>query len=170
MYQPVHPTRESNHQVITPNQFYREEHPKHYAVIEQVRQIMDQIAKTMSAVFLFTLLSGLAVLYAALLATQDERIHQAAIMRTLGADSRYLRRLHLTEFAVLGALSGLFAAAGGTLLGWVLAIKVLEIPYHSSALIWLVGLGGGIVTVTLAGWLATRRVAQMSPLQVLQSV
>ncbi|CAG9933119.1 ABC transporter permease [Candidatus Nitrotoga arctica] len=140
------------------------------AVIEQVRQIMDQIAQTMSAVFLFTLLSGLAVLYAALLATQDERIQQAAILRTLGADSRYLRRLHLTEFAVLGALSGLFAAAGGTLLGWVLAIKVLEIPYHPSALIWLVGVGGGIVTVTLAGWLATRRVAQISPLQVLQSV
>ena len=140
------------------------------AVIEQVRQIMDQIAQVMSAVFLFTLLSGLAVLYAALLATQDERIQQAAILRTLGADSRYLRRLHLTEFAVLGALSGLFAAAGGTLLGWVLAIKVLEIPYHSSAIIWLVGVGGGIVTVTLAGWLATRRVAQMSPLQVLQSV
>jgi ABC-type antimicrobial peptide transport system permease subunit len=52
----------------------------------------------------------------------------------------------------------------------VLAIKILEIPYHSSASIWLVGVGGGIATVTLAGWLATRRVAQMSPLQVLQSV
>ncbi len=140
------------------------------AVIAQVRHIMDQIAQTMSAVFLFTLLSGLAVLYAALLATQDERIQQTAILRTLGADSRYLRRLHLTEFATLGALSGLFAAAGAALLGWVLAIKVLEIPYHPSALLWLVGVGGGIATVTLAGWLATRRVAQMSPLRVLQSV
>ncbi len=140
------------------------------AVIAQVRHIMDQIAQTMSAVFLFTLLSGLAVLYAALLATQDERIRQAAILRTLGADSRYLRRLHLTEFATLGALSGLFAAAGAALLGWVLAIKVLEIPYHPSALLWLVGVGGGIAIVTLAGWLATRRMAQMSPLRVLQSV
>ncbi len=140
------------------------------AVIAQVRHIMDQIAQTMSAVFLFTLLSGLAVLYAALLATQDERIQQAAILRILGADSRYLRRLHLTEFATLGALSGLFAAAGAALLGWVLAIKVLEIPYQPSALLWLVGVGGGIATVTLAGWLATRRVAQMSPLRVLQSV
>ena len=140
------------------------------AVIAQVRHIMDQIAQTMSAVFLFTLLSGLAVLYAALLATQDERIQQAAILRTLGADSRYLRRLHLTEFATLGALSGLFAAAGAALLGWVLAINVLDIPYHPSALLWLVGVGGGFATVTLAGWLATRRVAQMSPLRVLQSV
>ncbi len=140
------------------------------AVIAQVRHIMDQIAQTMSAVFLFTLLSGLAVLYAALLATQDERIQQTAILRTLGADSRYLRRLHLTEFATLGALSGLFAAAGAALLGWVLAINVLDIPYHPGALLWLVGVGGGIATVMLAGWLATRRVAQMSPLRVLQSV
>jgi putative ABC transport system permease protein len=140
------------------------------AMIEQVRHIMDQIAQTMSAVFLFTLLSGMAVLYAALLSTQDERIHQAAILRTLGADSHYLRRLHLTEFATLGVLSGLFAAGGAELLGWVLAIRVLEIPYHPGAMIWLVGTGGGMVTVTLAGWLATRHVAQMPPLRVLQSV
>jgi len=140
------------------------------AMIEQVRHIMDQIAQTMSAVFMFTLLSGMAVLYAALLATQDERTHQAAILRTLGADSRYLRRLHLTEFATLGALSGLLSAGGASLLGWVLAIRVLEIPYHAGVMIWLVGVGGGTFIVALAGWLATRRLTQMSPLRVLQSV
>ncbi len=137
------------------------------AIIDQVRHIMDQIAQTLSAIFLFTLLSGLAVLYAALLATQDERIYQSAILRTLGADSRYLRRLHLGEFAVIGALSGLFAAAGAGLLGWVLARNVLEIPYAPSPLFWLVGLAGGMVTVMLAGWLATRRATQLSPMQVL---
>ncbi|MBI5435703.1 MAG: FtsX-like permease family protein [Nitrosomonadales bacterium] len=136
------------------------------AMIAQVRHIMDQIAQAMSAVFLFTLLSGLAVLYAALLATQDERTHQAAILRTLGADSHYLRRLHLTEFAVLGALSGLFAAAGAAVLGWVLAHRVLQIPYHPGIVLWLAGLGGGTVIVTLAGWLVTRRVAQVPPLRL----
>ena len=140
------------------------------AMIEQVRHIMDQIAQAMSAVFLFTLLSGISVLYAALLSTQDERIHQAAILRTLGADSHYLQRLHLTEFAVLGVMSGLFAAGGAELLGWVLALRVLEIPYHPGMMIWLVGMGGGMVTVTLAGWFATRHVAQMPPLRVLQSL
>jgi putative ABC transport system permease protein len=137
------------------------------AVIAQVRGIMDQIAQTVSAVFLFTLLSGLAVLYAALLATQDERSHEAAILRTLGADSRYLRRLHLSEFAVLGGLSGLFAAAGAVLLGWVLARFVLEIPYQASMSIWLYGLGGGMGIVMLAGWLATRRLRQRPPLRIL---
>ena len=136
------------------------------AMLAQVRHVIDQIAQAVSAVFTFTLLSGLAVLYAALLATQDERIHQAAILRTLGADSHYLRRLHLTEFAMLGALSGLFAAAGATILGWVLAHYVLEIPYRLNGMIWLVGVGGGIVIVTLVGWLVTRRVAQVPPLHL----
>lgn len=138
-------------------------------VIMQVRHIMDQIAQTLGAVFLFTLLSGLAVLYAALLATQDERIYQSAILRTLGADSRYLRRQHLTEFAVLGALSGLFAAAGSAVLGWILAKYVLEIPFAPPALLWLIGISGGMLIVMLAGWLVTRRAIKLPPLQVLAS-
>jgi putative ABC transport system permease protein len=138
------------------------------AVIAQVRNIMDQIAQTVSAVFLFTLLCGLVVLYAALLATQDERSHEAAILRTLGADSRYLRRLHLSEFAVLGGLSGLFAAAGAVLLGWVLARFVLEIPYQANLSIWLIGVLGGMAVVMLAGWLATRNLVIRSPLALLR--
>ena len=139
------------------------------AVITQMRHIMDQIAQTLGAVFLFTLLSGLAVLYAALLATQDERIYQSAILRTLGADSRYLRRQHLTEFAVLGALSGLFAAAGSAVLGWILAKYVLEIPFAPPVLLWLIGISGGMLIVMLAGWLVTRRAIKLPPLQVLAS-
>jgi putative ABC transport system permease protein len=140
------------------------------AIISQVRHIVDEIAQTLSAVFLFTLLAGLAVLYAVLLATQDERTRHAAILRTLGADSAYLRRLHLTEFAVLGALSGLFAATGAGLLGAVLAHHVLDIPYAPGAGLWLAGVGGGVSLVMLTGWLVTRHVAQLSPLRVLQSV
>ena len=137
------------------------------AIITQVRHIMNQIAKTLGAVFMFTLLSGLAVLYAALLATQDERIYQSAIMRTLGADSRYLRRQHLIEFAVLGALSGLFAAAGSAALGWVLAKYVLEIPFTPPAMLWLASISGGMLIVMLSGWLVTRKVVKLPPLQVL---
>jgi putative ABC transport system permease protein len=139
------------------------------AIITQVRRIMDQIAQTLGTVFMFTLLSGLAVLYAALIATQDERIYQSAIMRTLGADTRYLRRQHLSEFAVIGALSGLFAAAGSAALGWVLAKYVLEIPFSPPALLWLVGISGGMLIVMLAGWLVTRKVVKLPPLQVLMA-
>ncbi len=138
------------------------------AMIDQVRHIMDQISQTMSAVFVFTLLSGMAVLYAALLATQDERIHEAAILRTLGADSRYLRRLHLSEFAVLGLLSGLFSSTGAVLLGWALARFVLDIPFRAGIVIWLIGGLGGMGVVMLAGWIGTRRLAAVPPLVILR--
>ncbi|MDD2685485.1 MAG: FtsX-like permease family protein [Gallionella sp.] len=137
-------------------------------VIGQVRGIMDQISQTMSVVFLFTLLSGLAVLYAALLATQDERTREVAILRTFGADAAYLRRLHLAEFCVLGSLSGLFAASGAVLLGWVLARFILDVPYQSGALIWLLGISGGAALVTVAGWLSMRRLVLMPPLAILR--
>ncbi|HUW25048.1 MAG TPA: FtsX-like permease family protein [Gallionella sp.] len=138
------------------------------AMIEQVRGIMEQIAQAVSVIFVFTLLSGLAVLYAALLSTQDERISEAVILRTLGADSRYLRRQHLTEFAVLGLLSGLLASAGAVLLGWILARFVLEIPYQASAIIWPTGALGGVLVVVLAGWLETRRLSVLPPLVILR--
>lgn len=138
-------------------------------VIAQVRHIMDQIAQVVSAVFMFTLLSGLVVLYAALLATQDERRLEAAILRTLGAEGRYLRRLHLCEFAVLGGMSGLFAAAGATLLGWALARFVLEISYRFSFSVWVVGVLGGAVVVMAAGWFAMRHITRQPPLRILAS-
>ncbi len=138
------------------------------AVIAQVRDIIAKVSQTISVVFVFTLLSGLVVLYAALLSTQDERVQEAAILRTLGADSAYLRRLHLSEFAVIGCLSGLFASAGAVLLGWILARHVLDIPYRSGSGVWLAGILGGMALVMLAGWLNTQRLAKVSPLLILR--
>ena len=107
------------------------------------------------------------MLYAALLSTRDERRRETAILRTLGADSRTLRRMQLSEFALLGGISGLFAAAGAMLPGWALARFVLEIPWQFSVTIIVAGVAGGILIVTLAGWLATRALLRQPPLRIL---
>ena len=137
-------------------------------VIDQVRTIIEQISQTISIVFLFTLLAGVVVLYSALLFTQDERIHETAILRTLGASGTYLRRLQMNEFAVLGALSGLFSATGATLLGWVLAHFVIDIPYQPGIMVWLAGIVGGMLVMMCAEWLVTRRLMQLPPMVLLR--
>ncbi|MGZ5127468.1 MAG: ABC transporter permease, partial [Burkholderiales bacterium] len=81
-------------------------------VMSQVQTMMDQVARAVQFIFLFTLLAGLTVLYAAIASTQDERLYQATIMRTLGASRAQLRRAIVAEFAVLGLLAGILAAAG----------------------------------------------------------
>ena len=137
-------------------------------VLGQVQKMMDQVARAVQFIFLFTLLAGLTVLYAAIASTQDERLYQATVMRTLGASRAQLRRAILAEFAVLGALSGLLAAAGATALGYVIATEVLNLEYTFSSIVWLAGTFAGAVGIALAGYAGTRGVLNVAPLKVLR--
>jgi putative ABC transport system permease protein len=76
----------------------------------------------------------------------------------------------MAEFLVLGALAGLLAAAGATAIGYVLSDRVFQIPYAWSPLVWLFGLGGGALVVTLAGWLGTRGTVRQPPLEVIRQL
>jgi len=53
-------------------------------MIERVTGILDRAALAVQYVFVFTLLAGVLVLVAAVLATRRERFHEAAILRTPG--------------------------------------------------------------------------------------
>ncbi|CAG0995014.1 hypothetical protein BURK1_02480 [Burkholderiales bacterium] len=139
-------------------------------VIRQVQSIMDQVSRAVEFVFLFTLLGGLLVLQAAIAATQDERRFDAAILRTIGASSRQLSAAQIAEFLVLGALAGVLAAAFATATGWVLADRVFRIPYSATGWVWLWGVAGGALVVTLAGWIGTRDTARQPPLAVIRQL
>ena len=136
------------------------------ALLEQIQRMMDQVVKAVEFVFLFGLIAGLVVLFAALSATHDERMFDAAILRTLGATSRQVLATQAAEFAVIGALAGLLASLGASVLGYVLAIKVLNVPYAIDPVVWLVGLFGGIAGVLAAGLLGTRRVLSTPPMRI----
>jgi putative ABC transport system permease protein len=112
----------------------------------------------------------LLVLQAAIASTQDERRRDAALLRTLGASRRQLRAAQIAEFVLLGAIAGLVAAAGATATGWALADRVFNIRYEPDPLIWLYGIAGGAIAVTLAGWLGTRATVRQPPLAILRQL
>ena len=139
-------------------------------ILSQVQGIVDSVSRAIEFVFLFTLAGGLLVLQAAIAATQDERKFDAAILRTLGASQRQLVSAQIAEFLLLGSLAGLVAAAGATAIGWALATRVFKFPFEASWLVWVYGVVGGAVAVTLAGWLGTRGSARVSPLAVIRQL
>jgi hypothetical protein len=49
----------------------------------------------------------------------------------------------------------------------VLSDRVFQIPFSANPIVWLLGIGGGALTVTLAGWLGTRGMMRMPPLAVI---
>ncbi|HXH02107.1 MAG TPA: FtsX-like permease family protein [Candidatus Competibacteraceae bacterium] len=138
------------------------------ALMGKVREIMERVTLAVEYVFLFTVLAGLTVLYAAIQATQDERRFEAAMLRTLGAQRRVVRASLLAEFALLGLLAGMLAAAAASALGYVLATQVFDFPYRFNAGIWLLGAAVGLLGVGAAGWLGARRVLEQPPLRTLR--
>lgn len=140
------------------------------AVMAQVRNIIERVTLAVEYVFLFTLLSGLLVMYAAIYATLDERIRESVILRTLGAGRRRLLNGVIAEFVTLGALAGMVAAFAASLLGYLLAERLFQLDYHFNGWVWLVGITGGAIGVGLAGVLATRKVVDYPPLQALRAV
>jgi putative ABC transport system permease protein len=139
------------------------------AVLSQVRDVMDKAALAVQAVFVFTLLAGLTVLWAAVQATRDERRYESAMLRTFGASKRRVLSGVAAEFLAIGLLAGVLAAAGASLAGYLLAHKLFELEYHFSPELWLAGPLLGMLFVGLSGMAATWRVITHAPVNVLRA-
>jgi putative ABC transport system permease protein len=138
-------------------------------LLTQIRSIIDKAVLAVQSVFLGTLLAGVVVLMAAVQATRDERRYESAMLRTLGASRRTVLVGVLTEFALIGVFAGVIAAAVASVGGFLLATRVLNMPYQPNPGLWLLGAGLGALLVCVAGYLTTRSVLSHAPMVTLRS-
>ncbi len=139
------------------------------AILEQVQSIMDKASLAVQAVFVFTLAAGIAVLFAAVQSTIDERRFESAMLRALGARRRTVLAGVLTEFAALGFAAGFLASAGASILAYIIAVNLFELDYDFSPGLWLAGLLGGTLLVCLSGFIAARGAINAPPIEVLRA-
>ena len=139
------------------------------AILAQIQAIMGQVSLAVQFIFLFTLLAGAVVLVSALLTAFDERRYELSVMRALGAGRAQLRQALLAELAVVGAIAGLIAAGGASLLGQLLAQKVFQLTMPLN--LWLFPLAGaaGAVLAVGIGWLAVRQLLATPPMLALRA-
>ncbi|MGD2111872.1 MAG: FtsX-like permease family protein [Gammaproteobacteria bacterium] len=138
-------------------------------VIAQVGRIFRQATLAVEYVLVFTLLAGFAVLFAALQASQDDRLYEGALLRALGGSRRQLRTGHLAEFTALGALAGLLAALGAECLAWVLYREVLNLEHSFQWPLWIAAPVAGALLIGAAGYWGTRAVVARSPMLLLHT-
>ncbi|HEY5800978.1 MAG TPA: FtsX-like permease family protein, partial [Burkholderiaceae bacterium] len=138
------------------------------SVLRQLQAVLDQVITAVEFLFLFTLASGLLVLYAALMSSQSERTREAALLRALGATRKQLSQSQWIEFTLVGALAGTLAATGAALCGWLLAEQVFNFAWTFKPLVWLAGLLAGVLCAILGGWLGLREVLTRPPLATLR--
>ncbi|MBC3880510.1 FtsX-like permease family protein [Undibacterium sp. LX40W] len=139
------------------------------AIVKQLQDVLDQVITAVEFLFLFTLTSGVLVLYAALAGSQDLRMREAALLRALGATRSQLSHAQWVEFILVGSLAGLFAAAGASAIGWVLATFAFKFAWTFSPMVWLAGIVVGALCAMIGGWLGLRNVLNQPPLLSLRN-
>ncbi len=139
------------------------------AILEQVRGIIDKASLAVQAVFIFTLAAGIAVMFAAVQSTIDERRFESAMLRALGAEKRIVFAGVMTEFAALGVAAGVLASIGASVLAALVAIYSFELPYEFNPMLWIAGVGAGVLIVSASGYIAARGAVNAPPVDVLRS-
>lgn len=138
------------------------------AVLQQVRRLMERVNASLQFIFMFALLAGLLVLFAAIQTTRDERQREIAVLRALGASRAQVRLGLIAEYAVLGLLSGTLGAGAALLTGYGLAEFLFDMPYRWSLVPWLAGIIGGSSGIALAGYLVSRADIRLPAWRVLR--
>ena len=137
------------------------------AILEQLRDILEQVTLAVEYVLLFVLLAGFTVLFASLQSTLDTRLYEGALLRTLGARRELLRKANRLEFSLLGALAGLLAIVAAEFITWLLYRFALNLDWQPHYLLWLLVPLAGALLIGIAGALGTRAVVNQSPMHLI---
>ena len=138
-------------------------------ILKTVDDVLSQIAFVVRFMALFSVITGLIVLTAAVTTSRYQRIQEAVLLRTLGASQKQIRRIFLLEYTFLGALAtltGLILSIGGA---WAVTIFIFDIHFALPA----AAIAGVFILVTaltiIVGMLNSRGIADRPPLEILRS-
>jgi putative ABC transport system permease protein len=138
------------------------------ATINQVQGVLDKVIRAVEFLFGFTLAAGVAVLFAAVTATREERAREFAVMRAVGASGRLLRQVQRAELAGVGLLAGLLASVVASVIGWGMARYAFEFEWTASAWVPLFGALAGAALALAAGWWGLREVLSRPVVETLR--
>lgn len=138
-------------------------------ILDAIQGIVNTISPAVSAIGALVLLSGSLILVGAVSMTKFRRVYEAAILKTLGANSRLIAAMLLLEYGVLGAIAGTIGGFGAAVLSWAAARYVLDLSWEASPLITVSGMGATTVLVATIGVVASLDVLRHKPLATLRA-
>jgi putative ABC transport system permease protein len=125
-------------------------------VIQTVDRLVSQQALIIRFLALFSIITGLIILAAAISNNRYQRIRESVLLKTLGASKRQIISIMVVEYLFLGglaALTGVILSYGGA---WALATFLFEVPLAPVSWLML----GAVVAITgltlLIGWFSSR--------------
>ena len=139
-------------------------------LIANIEVVFDQIIGAIQLLLGFLLAAGMAVVIATLLASLDARQQEAILLRTLGAQRAYLAKALWSEFLALGLLAGLLASVCAEIAMALISDRLFELSVHVHPWLWLALPLSGALLVGMSGWLTTRHITRVPPMQSIREL
>ena len=128
--------------------------------VETAATVLANIGLASRVIGLLSIVAGVLVLAGAMLATQQRRVHEAVVMKVLGATRSRIGAIFAWEFAALGLATAAAALGVGTLAAWLVVRRLMNLEWtFLPGVAVLVAVGAMALTLAfgLAGTLAALR-------------
>ena len=127
------------------------------AILRQVGDVLSQVSRALEVMVVLVTLCGVLLLLAQVQVGMRQRHQELVVWRTLGAGKGLLRRSLLAEFALLGGVSGLVAAAGAEAALGLLQRQVFDFSWQPDWRLWIaLPLCGALLLSACGGWIGGR--------------
>ncbi len=97
--------------------------------LDVVNRLVGQLATAIRAAAAVALIASVLVLSGALAAGNRARVHDAVVLKTLGATRRTLIAAFALEYLLIGLATALFALAAGGVAAWYVVTRIMTLPW-----------------------------------------
>ncbi|OLP56228.1 glycosyl transferase family 1 [Rhizobium rhizosphaerae] len=136
--------------------------------LDIVNTLVAQLATAIRAAAAVALVASVLVLAGALAAGNRARLHDAVVLKTLGATRATLIRAFVYEYAILGLSTALFSLAAGGVAAWFVVSRIMTLPSSFLPDVALLTLAGALVLTIGIGLIGTWRVLGQKAAPVLR--
>ena len=125
--------------------------------LEMLKKVLGTLGVAVRLTAAVALVAGALVLAGAIAAGHARRIYESIVLKVLGATRRDVLKAFVFEYLLLGAATGIIAAAVGSIAAWSVVTQVMRIGWETDYLL-IAGVILSCVFVTLlAGFTGTWR-------------
>ncbi len=132
--------------------------------------LIGQLATAIRAAASIALAASVLVLGGALAAGNRARVHDAVVLKTLGATRGTLITAYVLEYMLLGLATALFALAAGSVAGWYVVVEIMKLKASFLPDVALMTVAIALVLTVGFGLAGTWRVLGQKPAKVLRTI
>lgn len=138
--------------------------------IGQVNDLVGQLAFAIRGASAITLIASVLVLAGALAAGHRNRIHDAVVLKTLGATRGWLILAYAAEYALIGLATAIFALLAGSVAAWFVLTQVMGGTFTLLPATAATAIGLALVFTVGFGLIGTWRILGEKPVKVLRDL